>query len=301
MTFYSNGKLLLTGEYFVLNGSKSIALPCKKGQLLKVEPNIENNSILWETWDFNKKLIMTASFNNNSLDFIEGSIKKSNLNQLRKILLYLKKKSPNCFNYPIKFITNLEFDINWGLGSSSTLINNLSQWAKIDPYELLENTFGGSGYDIACAQSKTPIIFQKINNSKKIEIINFKPVFHNKLFFVYLNRKQSSKLEIEKYYNLIKPNSTLINKISEISRKIILVKTQEEFNELINEHEKILSKHLGVLSIKKKLFNTFNGEIKSLGAWGGDFILVSGLNGDIKQYFHDLGYKTIIKYSDMVI
>jgi mevalonate kinase len=29
MNFYSNGKLLLTGEYLVLDGAKSLALPTK--------------------------------------------------------------------------------------------------------------------------------------------------------------------------------------------------------------------------------------------------------------------------------
>ena len=33
-TFYSNGKLLITGEYVVLDGAKALALPTKYGQNL---------------------------------------------------------------------------------------------------------------------------------------------------------------------------------------------------------------------------------------------------------------------------
>ena len=51
-------------------------------------------------------------------------------------------------------------------------------------------------------------------------------------------------------------------------------------------------------SVKKLKFQDFKGEIKSLGAWGGDFILASGL--DSPSYFKSKGYKTIIKFDDMV-
>jgi hypothetical protein len=35
-TFYSNGKLLITGEYLILDGAKGLALPTKMGQNLSV-------------------------------------------------------------------------------------------------------------------------------------------------------------------------------------------------------------------------------------------------------------------------
>jgi len=37
-SFYSNGKLLITGEYLVLDGAKALALPTKygQGQIVKV-------------------------------------------------------------------------------------------------------------------------------------------------------------------------------------------------------------------------------------------------------------------------
>ena len=39
MKFYSNGKLLITGEYAVLNGALSLAIPSKFGQYLDVSEN----------------------------------------------------------------------------------------------------------------------------------------------------------------------------------------------------------------------------------------------------------------------
>jgi hypothetical protein len=44
--FYSNGKLLITGEYLVLDG-KAFALPTKKGQNLIIEDG-NNNEIIWK-------------------------------------------------------------------------------------------------------------------------------------------------------------------------------------------------------------------------------------------------------------
>ena len=53
--FYSKGKLLLTGEYLVLDGAKALALPTKKGQSLLVEKN--NSGLLsWTSFDCHKQV-----------------------------------------------------------------------------------------------------------------------------------------------------------------------------------------------------------------------------------------------------
>ena len=53
-------------------------------------------------------------------------------------------------------------------------------------------------------------------------------------------------------------------------------------------------------SIKNILFKDYqSGAIKSLGAWGGDFILVTGNKQNMK-YFAEKGYNEIIPYKDLV-
>ena len=47
--YYSNGKLLITGEYAVLNGALSLALPSSLGQKLIVQPS--QNAFSWEAFD----------------------------------------------------------------------------------------------------------------------------------------------------------------------------------------------------------------------------------------------------------
>jgi hypothetical protein len=48
------------------------------------------------------------------------------------------------------------------------------------------------------------------------------------------------------------------------------------------------------------LFSDFDGAVKSLGAWGGDFVLAIS-NEDPTTYFKSKGYETIIAYKDMIL
>ena len=91
-----------------------------------------------------------------------------------------------------------------------------------------------------------------------------------------------------------------MHKINLITERIVNAKTLEEFNMLIEEHENITSKLIGQEPIKSRLFRDFQGTIKSLGAWGGDFVFVSSKT-DPTKYFNEKGYHTVISYSQMVL
>jgi mevalonate kinase len=185
------------------------------------------------------------------------------------------------------------------LGSSSTLISNLSKLAEIDPFKLNNKIFNGSGYDIACAGSNSPLLFSISENEKYIKEVTFRPVFHENIYFIYLNRKQNSLNEVKKYKK-VKPSKELISEISEITKNILNCSDQKIFNELICSHEQIISKLISKTTIKKELFKDFSGEIKSLGAWGGDFIMVSSEDNPL-NYFKNKGYNTVFKFSDLLI
>ena len=60
-TFYSNGKLLITGEYVVLDGAKSLALPTKFGQNLSVEKVDSNQLIHWVSYDHDGSIWFEAT------------------------------------------------------------------------------------------------------------------------------------------------------------------------------------------------------------------------------------------------
>lgn len=83
---------------------------------------------------------------------------------------------------------------------------------------MLKNSFGGSGYDIACAKNDSAIIYQLINENLLYKN-NFDPSFTNKLFFVYLNRKQNSREAIASYINNKGNVTELVAKINNITEK----------------------------------------------------------------------------------
>lgn len=295
--YYSNGKLLLTGEYVVLDGALSLAVPTKLGQSLEVKCT-DSSFINWKSLNHNNGLWFEASFDVKTLDTQEITSISERLKNIIKAARHLNKNflNENC-GYDV--ITKLGFPENWGLGSSSTLINNIANWAKIDAYKLLNNTFGGSGYDIACASNNTAILYEK-EMEIKVSSLDFNPSFKNKLFFIHLNRKQNSRDGI-KHYNSVKGKiKKEISQISEITLKMIDCTSLKMFESLIIEHERLISIITNQETVKSKLFPDFKGEIKSLGAWGGDFVLASGTASNM-NYFKDKGYKTIIAYKDMVL
>jgi hypothetical protein len=65
-------------------------------------------------------------------------------------------------------------------------------------------------------------------------------------------------------------------------------------------HEILMSEVLETTTIKEQLFPDFKGVIKSLGAWGGDFIMVLSKD-DPKQYFTEKGYAVVLKYDEIVL
>ena len=72
-----------------------------------------------------------------------------------------------------------------------------------------------------------------------------------------------------------------------------------EFENLIDSHEELLASILKTPTVKKQLFPGYTGSIKSLGAWGGDFILATG-NQETPEYFKNKGFSTILSYADMI-
>src|SRR5690606_4211532 len=131
--------------------------------------------------------------------------------------------------------TNLQFPANFGLGSSSTLMNNLAQWAGIDAFTLNETCLGGSGYDIAVAQEKSAILYQN-KPERNVRKIDFNPSFKNDLIFIHLNQKQNSREGINLYRSKEK-SPELIEEFSEITKLVLKAKTLADFSDLMVLHE----------------------------------------------------------------
>jgi mevalonate kinase len=300
-TFYSNGKLLISSEYLVLDGAKALALPTKFGQDLIVEEG-KNKEIVWKSFDkdnsiwFNETLLFSEIIEKKTFESLTEK------NTLIAILHEAFLLNPDYINLSEGYnvTTQLTFPKFWGLGTSSTLINNIAQWIKIDAFTLLKNSFGGSGYDIACAQNNTPILYQLESGKPIVESVVFNPSFTNQLYFVYLNKKQSSKNAIASYYKKQNNIVLFITKINTITNTILLSKEIESFISEIENHEIILSEILETKTVKETLFSDFSGTIKSLGAWGGDFVLAVSKENP-SAYFKEKGFETILTYEEMIL
>lgn len=298
MDYRGNGKLLISGEYLVLIGAKALALPTRFGQTLKVSKGADE--INWRT-TIRGEEVFSCRFN------LDGRVIQTNQHDTSLYLegifsAIVKQKGPDFLreSAPLSFESNIEFPADWGLGSSSSLISNLALWSDCNPFMLLTDTIGGSGYDIACSRSDNPLLYRLNKDKPEWDEIEFAPGFMDKLHFVHLNRKENSR-EAVQYFEKIKDSVQDYTKerISNISEELITCTSIEGFSELIMEHEAIMADILNKSTAKAILFPDYPYAVKSLGAWGGDFVLAVG-DSDYMDYFMELGYNTIIPYSEMI-
>ena len=279
-----------------------MALPLKLGQTLSVETH-HGTSLQWDAHKPDGHWF-SVTLDPKNLEIIHCTDQNKG-EKLAQILQAVKQLNPNAFKgNDLKFTTRLDFDPNWGLGSSSTLIANLARWADVNPYELLKLTFGGSGYDIACATAEGTIYYQLIDGEPKVEAIDFAPPFAEHLFFVYQGQKQSSSKEVKAF--LEKTNHIDLQKdiesVSEISRAVPKCETLDDFSLLMQCHERIIARCIGQTPVQKR-FPDFEGTLKSLGAWGGDFILAATEwdENQVKTYFKEKDLEVVFGYNDLIL
>ena len=308
--YQSHGKFLLTGEYLVLKGALALALPLKLGQTLSVE-TCHGASLQWDAYKTDSPWF-SVTLNPKTLEIVDCN-DQAKAEKLSQILKAVKQLNPKAFeSNGLKFTTHLDFDPNWGLGSSSTLIANLARWANVNPYELLKLTFGGSGYDIACATAEGPIYYQVKAEvpepvegpTPKVENVDFNPPFAEHLFFIYQGQKQSSSKEIKAFLGKANPADLQndIEAISDISRAVPKCQSLDEFAMLMQCHERIIARCIGQEPVQKR-FPDFEGVLKSLGAWGGDFILAATVwdKSQVEAYFKKKGLEVVFGYKEMVL
>lgn len=300
MRFSSNGKILLSGEYLVLDGADSLALPSKLTQELILR-KCDDQIIEWQSIDNDDNIWYEEKFYIQKNKFVYRGKKNKISEKLILLFEHILKTKKYKDLLGNKFITKLNFGREWGLGTSSTFVNNLAKWADVDPYQLLFSAFNGSGYDIACCDVNYPIIFNNYDNNINVEKTRFNPPFVDSLYLIYLEKKQNTYKSIKNYKSKKNTNKLkIIEKINAITNSLINCKDLYEFENLMEKHESIVSSLIGIESIQQTTFKDYkNGKIKSLGAWGGDFILVTSNNNDL-SYFRNKGLKLVFPLKDLV-
>lgn len=299
-TFRANGKLLISGEYTILDGSLSMALPTKRGQVLHYK-EVDHDILHWRSLDIKGETWFEAYFKGIELTIVDSTDDRK-AETLKEILLTAAGLSNTVNRLRGEVTTVLEFPTNWGLGSSSTLLCCVAQCFSIDPMQLHFKVSNGSGYDVACGMTDSPITYQLNDGLAEVNQIQWKPPFSASLFFVYLNTKQQSSTEVDKYQDRKASIdlAEIVEEISVLSQTMITATSLDVFNKTIDKHEEIMSAVLGYPTVKELYFSDYKGAVKSLGAWGGDFILATG-NAQDRVYFADKGFSVIHELESLIL
>ena len=107
-------------------------------------------------------------------------------------------------------------------------------------------------------------------------------------------------MAIANYLTQRHKSPAIISKINKITHQIITCNTLTEFAQLMEYHEILMSEILETTTIKERFFSDFDGVIKSLGAWGGDFIMVIAPENPT-QYFKDKGFDVLLSYDELIL
>ncbi len=310
MKFRANGKLMISGEYLVLAGAKALAIPVKYGQTLTVaEHKSAYQKVNWTTLVKGEEwLNITFSGAAVHLQYPSAlnAAKQRAADFVRNLLLKAKELNPEFLDKEATYdiISKVDFDMSWGLGSSSSLIANVARWAQVDPYRLLFGVSKGSGYDVACALNNSPLLYRYLGKESKpeVELITFDPVFTSQLFFVYSGQKQDSAQQIRKFDPANIPQSD-IESITRLSEQMAISNDLDAFIKMMQNHEEIIASHIGMVPVQQRFFDDFPGAVKSLGAWGGDFMLAAANIPPVEiiSYFRKKGYHVIFPFGEMML
>ncbi|NBB88378.1 MAG: GHMP kinase [Bacteroidetes bacterium] len=301
-SFFGRGKLLLTGEYAVVNGAKALAIPTSQGQRLTISTG-RGSDIKWKSKDADGSVWFDAKISLFDFTPVKASNQKiaERLGAILESAVRLNSDFLSTWK-GVKAETQLEFPREWGWGSSSSLIYCIAQWAEVDPYDLYARTFGGSGYDIACAGSDSAVLFQKISNELvDLRAVDLDEQVSQHLHFVYSGQKAQSADALS-YIADHKMSSEWLDEISSLSQELSEASSIESWLEGISKHNELLAPYLGVDSPALG-FPDFSGAVKYLGAWGGDFLLAASAESPnyVKNYFTKKGFAHILSYDQVAV
>ncbi|TVR69266.1 MAG: hypothetical protein EA408_12815 [Marinilabiliales bacterium] len=328
-SWFSRGKLMLTGEYVVLKGAAALALPVKFGQGLEWWGDRSSRKLEWDTFVKGEKwfsAVFTVSANGYE---VESSSDAGRAGFIVKIL----NAAARLTHDPLpagRAESSVGFDMGWGLGSSSTLISNIAWLFDVNPFALHFSVSRGSGYDIACARSDMPLVY-RLENSRSMPVyrhVAFDPPFSGDLYFAYTGRKQDSAGSVDGFLSGAGKKKSVpdkvLNRISEITTAVTEVTDTDSFAGLLKEHDSLIrpytgaehpagggfggTEHLagGILAgaehPARDIFAGFPGYVKPLGAWGGDFVMLTWKDGyrELKKLLEQKGIDVVFPWDKII-
>ena len=302
-SFFARGKLLLTSEYVVLDGIPAVAVPTHLGQRLELIEVLDIPILNW-----------TARAHDGSI-WLEGSLERTpegwkpsssveppapGLEGLAGLLTAAEQLRGT----PIpggSVETFLEFPNDYGWGSSSTLIALVAQWAEVDALALHFATQNGSGYDAVCALVSGPIRYTRTGPaSAQWGPVSLAHWPHTTLYLVHLGEKQRSAPDVVRYRSLA-PDPLLLEAVGEAAELLLRASSPQEWSDAARSHEEAMGRVLGRVPVAETRFASYPHAVKSLGAWGGDFVLAQVREPSDLEKIKALGFSTVLPWSDCVV
>ena len=293
MNFTAHGKLLLTGEYAITQGARGIAMPTHFGQHLNVASHQGPEHVLWEALDHENQQWFIAGFDHEGrlLHTSSAAIAET----LQGFLAPIRKSK--AWNAPVRVQTRVDFPRRWGLGTSSTLCALLAQWAEMDTL-FYRTLHGGSGYDLACAQANGAISYALVDGEPEVLPVDLPEILQS-VVFVYRGAKQQTHSSLKLVER--KPFSQgQCEEISQLSEAFLRANSLKDLESIIKQHELLIANHLGLERAIEGPFQGIHGQVKSLGGWGGDFVMLTRFEEN-RQWLKTNGFNTIIPFETMAL
>lgn len=292
-TFRSSGKLLLSGEYTVLQGAQAVAVPTMLGQSLRFQARPAQAELHWQAKDHRGGVWLEARFDA-ALNLLE---KKGPVDLLQKLLNHCFENGlPKAFYGQV--LTQLEFPQAWGLGSSSSFTHLIAQWTGKPLMPLYRSAFQGSAYDVFCAEAQAPILYRLQEEHAHFHPVNL-PACFAETYLVYLGQKKDSQHAVLDFQNKA-IRAAALQEIDRLSGALLQLKSPSALQEWMQTHEKLTGSLLQQAPIGESRFRDFAGTVKSLGAWGGDFIWVLPDEPDGMRYFEERAYEPIKAFTALI-
>lgn len=301
LSFQCPGKLFITGEYAVLRGALSLVVPVQYTQHLMITPGEEGLLHWTTTWDETVFLSATFVLSDFSVRSCSDSLRAA---FLTKLFTNVRRLNPNFLSgggYRVRSVMGA--NPQWGFGSSAQLTVNVARWAGVDALELHRLVSSGSGADVACSLAAHAIHYSISLKQPRYSEVSFKPPFAKQLLLVYTNRKQDSATSVKNFLLKRHMFDSVRDLFSQITREATTATDQRVFAGLMAEHEKLLQSVLKQPMVQEAQFSGFRGVVKSLGAWGGDFVLAIP-DTDAEEaaaWFVDRGYTTILPFHETLL
>jgi mevalonate kinase len=298
----AHGKLLISGEYMVMYGSQALAVPLKKGQRLQKIRSEDRTLFSWNAYRDDDPWFR-ACFNPSTLGVVTTTDQKK-ARYLQNMLKACIELDPSfqgeLFDWDVETI--LDFSPEWGLGSSSSLTALVAEWADINPLDLHFMISEGSGYDVACAITDSAIIYSLLDDGPHYQPVHFNPPFADRLYFVWLGSKQETADHLAEMAGKLNPDLEMIETFSTLTRGMIEAGELYDFRILMEEHESKVSELIRRDRVSETRFPGLLGSVKSLGAWGGDFVMIASEQDTeaLYNYLDNLGFTHRFRYKDLV-